>query len=175
MHVARCLASAIVQGTPDGSRRTVEAVIFCGIQASGKTTYYRERLFDTHVRISLDLLRTRRRERLLLEACIEGGQRFAVDNTNATAAERARYITPAIAASFTVIGCFFATEPREAYERNRRRPGRAAVPAAGLFGTQKRLEPPRLDEGFLRVDRVEIQGPGEFRVAPWLTAATLIG
>ncbi len=45
----------------------MEEVIFCGIQASGKTTFYRERFFDTHVRISLDLLRTRRREQLLLE------------------------------------------------------------------------------------------------------------
>ena len=64
----------------------MEAVIFCGIQASGKTTFYRDRFFDTHVRISMDLLRTRRREQLLLGACIEGKQQFVVDNTNATVA-----------------------------------------------------------------------------------------
>jgi predicted kinase len=29
----------------------MEAVLFIGIQASGKTTFYRERFFDTHVRI----------------------------------------------------------------------------------------------------------------------------
>ncbi len=37
----------------------MEAVVFCGIQGSGKTSFYRERLLATHVRISLDLLRTR--------------------------------------------------------------------------------------------------------------------
>ena len=78
----------------------MQAIVFCGIQASGKTTFYRERFFDTHVRISLDLLRTRRREQLLLAACLEGRQPFVVDNTNPTIAERARYVVPARAARF---------------------------------------------------------------------------
>ena len=34
----------------------MEAVIFVGVQASGKTTFYKEQLFRSHVRISLDLL-----------------------------------------------------------------------------------------------------------------------
>jgi predicted kinase len=41
----------------------MEAVIFVGIQASGKSTFYCQRFFATHMRISLDMLRTRRRER----------------------------------------------------------------------------------------------------------------
>src|SRR3954467_10404941 len=110
----------------------MEAVIFCGIQASGKTTFFRERFFDTHVRISMDLLRTRRREELLLKACLEGGQPFVVDNTNATAAQRARYVAAARAAGFRVVGYYFATDPRQAFARNRARSGKAAIPAAGL-------------------------------------------
>jgi predicted kinase len=149
----------------------MEAVLFCGIQASGKTTFYRERFFDTHVRISLDLLRTRRRERLLLAACIEAKQPFVVDNTNPTVAERARYVAPALAGGFRVTGYFFDADPRAAYERNRQRPGRAAVPAAGLFGTRKRLQLPSLAEGFERVDRVELVAPAGFRVLPWLPVA----
>ena len=151
-------------------RAGMEAVVFCGIQASGKTTFYRERLFDTHVRISLDLLRTRRRERLLLDACLAGLQPFVVDNTNPTAAERARYVEPALAAGFHAVCYYFDTDPRAAYERNRRRPGRSAVPAAGVFGTQKRLQPPTLVEGFARVDRVELVEPAGFTVTTWLTA-----
>jgi hypothetical protein len=50
------------------------------------------------VRISLDLLRTRRREQLLLAACLEGRQPFVVDNTNRMIADRARYIAPTLAA-----------------------------------------------------------------------------
>ena len=150
----------------------MQAIIFCGIQASGKSTFYRERFFDTHVRISMDMLRTRRRERLLVAACIEGRQPFVVDNTNPTVAERAVYVAPALAARFQVVGYFFAADARAAYERNRRRTGRAAIPPAGLFGTQKRLQLPTLDEGFTRVDRVELVEGHGFRVEAWLAAET---
>lgn len=87
----------------------MEAVVFCGIQASGKTTFYLERFFKSHVRLNLDMLKTRHRERVLLNACLETGQRFVVDNTNPTASERRRYVEPAIAAGFRVVGYFFAT------------------------------------------------------------------
>jgi predicted kinase len=77
-----------MQGYP----ATVEAVIFTGIQASGKSAFYKERFFHSHVRISLDLLRTRHREAVLLKTCLELRQPFVVDNTNPAATDRARYI-----------------------------------------------------------------------------------
>jgi len=40
----------------------VEAVIFMGLQGAGKSTFYRERFFATHLRISLDMLKTRHRD-----------------------------------------------------------------------------------------------------------------
>ena len=52
----------------------MEAVIFIGIHASGKSTFYQQRSFQSHNRINLDLLRTRHRERLLGAACIEARQ-----------------------------------------------------------------------------------------------------
>jgi hypothetical protein len=73
----------------------MQAVIFCGIQGTGKSTFYLRRFFDTHVRINLDMLRTRHREWQLVRASVEAKQPFVVDNTNPTAAERARYILPA--------------------------------------------------------------------------------
>jgi hypothetical protein len=62
-------------------------------------------------------------------------------HTNVTRAERASYIAPARAAGFHVVGYFFAADPKAAFARNRARSGKAVMPAAGLFGTQKRLEP----------------------------------
>jgi predicted kinase len=41
----------------------VEAVLFMGIRASGKSTFYQERFSCTHVRINLDMLKTRINER----------------------------------------------------------------------------------------------------------------
>lgn len=138
----------------------MEAVIFCGIQASGKTTFYLDRFFETHVRLNLDMLKTRHRERVLLNACLEAGQRFVVDNTNPTASERRRYLEPARAADFRVVGYFFSTPPREAIARNDRRPERERIPIAGLLGTYKRQEVPSRSEGFHSVFRVRAEGGG---------------
>ena len=142
----------------------MEAVIFCGIQAAGKTTFYLQRFFTSHVRISLDLLRTRAREKLLLDACFSAKQPFVVDNTNVRRDERAVYIAAARARGFRVIGYYFVTEPKAAFARNRTREGKAAVPAPALFATQKRLEPPTLAEGFDQLFRVEIAEGGTFTV-----------
>jgi hypothetical protein len=68
----------------------MEAILFIGIQAVGKSTFYKERFFTTHVRINLDMLKTRHRELLLLQACIAARQPFVVDNTNIFKRDRAR-------------------------------------------------------------------------------------
>lgn len=135
----------------------MEMILFTGIQASGKTSFYLQRFFDTHVRISMDLLRTRHREYLFMQTCLRSQQRFVVDNTNPTRIERARYIEAARAARFRVIGYFFEPEPALCWERNQARGDRHRVPAAGLFGTLKRLERPMMDEGFDALYRVQAQ------------------
>jgi predicted kinase len=126
----------------------MEAVIFAGIQGSGKSTFYRERFFDTHVRLSLDLLKTRNRERLILQACLATGQRLVVDNTNPRVEDRAPYIAAAREARFRVIGYFFDSPPRDALRRNARRQGGAVIPVPGVLGTHKRLARPTYAEGF---------------------------
>ena len=92
----------------------MEAVILVGIQASGKSTFYQQRFFDTHVRISRDVLKTKNRERVLLQACLDTHQPFVIDNTNVLAEERARYVVAARAAGFRVVCYFFRTETRAA-------------------------------------------------------------
>ncbi len=142
----------------------MQMVLFIGIQATGKSSFYRERFFNTHVRISLDLLKTRHREELLLRACLEGKQRFVVDKMNLTRAERQRYIARAKEAGFSVEGYFFASEVGEALRRNRGRSGIERVPDAGIFGAKKRLELPSREEGFERLFQVRLQEPGGFVV-----------
>ena len=139
----------------------MEALVFCGIQASGKTTYYAQHFLHTHVRISLDLLRTRHRERLFLEACLESQMRFVVDNTNPTRAERARYVVPALERGYRVVAYRFETDTDAALVRNAERTGRQAIPMSGLLGRRKRFEVPQPDEGFAAVYVVRL-GPGGF-------------
>src|SRR5690349_24105981 len=113
----------------------MEAIVLCGVQASGKTTLYRDRFLATHVRISMDLLRTRAREAAFLKLCLETHQPLVVDNTNPTPAERARYLEPARAAGFRVIGYLVEIDAAVALGRNASRPGRARVPERGVIGT----------------------------------------
>jgi predicted kinase len=144
----------------------MEAVIFCGVQGSGKTSFFRERFFDTHLRLNLDMLRTRHRENLLLRACLEAKQPFVVDNTNPTARERAKYIAAASDARFKVIGYYFSSKPVELLARNAQRPEGVRVPDLALLGTYKRLEIPRKEEGFDELYYVRIEGTA-FIVEPW--------
>jgi predicted kinase len=126
----------------------MEAIVLCGLQGAGKTTLYRDRWLETHVRISMDLLRTRAREAALLELCLASRQPFVVDNTNPTVADRRRYVEPARAAGFRVVGFLVDADPVEALGRNAARTGRARVPDRGVAGTARRFIRPTPEEGF---------------------------
>jgi len=142
----------------------VEAVVFVGIQASGKSSFYRARFYDTHLRINLDMLKTRHREQLLLRACIEAKQPFVVDNTNPSVEERARYIELARSGGFRVVGYYFRLQPKEALARNNQRTGKARIPEKGILGTHKRLRVPTVEEGFDELYHVYIDAAGFFLV-----------
>jgi predicted kinase len=126
----------------------MECVIFTGLPASGKSTFYKERFFNTHIRINLDMLRTRGREEILLQACIQAKQPFVVDNTNITKERRARYIAFAKEAGFRVVSYYFNVSIQECLARNKGREGRERVPDNAIWRFNKELQVPALDEGF---------------------------
>lgn len=142
----------------------MEAVIFVGVQGSGKSTFYRERFFHTHVRLSLDLLRTRHRERIFLQSCLSTQQRFVIDNTNVRRDERASYIAAAKAAHFQVIGYYFDVDLKIALSRNSQRTARQLIPAKGVVGTFHRLERPSLHEGFDRLYTLQPAEEGQWAI-----------
>jgi predicted kinase len=151
----------------------MEAVVLCGLQGSGKTTLYRERFLDTHVRVSMDLLRTRAREAAFLTLCLESGQRFVVDNTNPTPAERRRYVEPARAAGFRVICYLVEVDRALALARNAERTGRARIPVAGVVGTGRRLLRPTPEEGFDELWHATATPDGGWRVEPLVVTPPL--
>src|ERR1700730_3538489 len=143
----------------------MEAVILVGVQGSGKSTFYREHFFDTHVRINLDMLRTRHREELLLAACLAAKQPFVIVNTNPLPIDLARYIGPAPEAGFRAVAYFFETSLREAIRRNNQRAGKQKIPIPAIAGPLRKLKPPVLEEGFDAIYTVRISPEGAFIVS----------
>ena len=147
----------------------MEMIIFIGIPGAGKSTFFQERFANTHVRINLDMLKTRTREKILIEACITAKQPFVVDNTNITIAERKRYIPLARQAGFLVIGYYFQSDLKTALQRNQQRNGKAAIPTGGVIARYHQLQLPNFNEGFDRLYYVSIDpSTSQFSVAEWM-------
>ena len=144
----------------------MEAVVLCGVQGSGKTTLYRDRFLETHARVSLDLLRSRGREAEFLRTCLQARQPFVVDNTNPTPADRARYVEPARAAGFTVIGYLVEVDAAAAFAR-------AGIPPARVAATARSLQRPTLEEGFDELWHATAAPGGGWRIEPLVTTPPL--
>lgn len=151
----------------------MEAVIFCGVQGSGKTTLYRDRFAATHEHVSLDVLGSRAREAALIAECLEEGRPFVVDNTNPTPAERRRYLPPAREAGFRTVGYLVEVDPAEALGRNAERAGHARVPISGVVGTARRLIRPTPEEGFDELWHATAAPGGGWRIEPLVVTPPL--
>jgi predicted kinase len=145
----------------------VQAIIFIGIQATGKSTFYHQRFSLTHLRINLDMLKTRHRERRLLETCLEIGQPFVVDNTNPTPDDRKRYIEAAKQKDFSIIGYYFESKVADSIKRNQNRKPEQQVPEKGIRGTSGRLVLTSYTEGFDQLYFVRLLPEREFALADW--------
>ena len=146
----------------------MEAIVLCGVQGSGKTTLYRDRFLATHVRVSMDLLRTRHREAAFVALCLETRQPFVVDNTNPTPADRARYLEPARAAGFKAIAYVVEVDPAVAIARRA-----GLVGAARVAATARRFIRPALEEGFDELWHATSRLEGGWHVEPLVTTPPL--
>lgn len=145
----------------------MEAVIFIGIQGTGKSSFYHERFSRTHVRINLDMLKTKHRLGVLFNACLEVRQPFVLDNTNITREVRAPLIAQSKNAGFRVVGYYFRSDIASALARNNERLDAARIPDRGVLGTYKKLEIPQRAEGFDALYYVQIDPAGSFQVQEW--------
>jgi len=149
----------------------MEVVILMGLQASGKSTFFRTRFALTHTHVSKDLLRNNRkparRQHQLIEEALQAGRSVVVDNTNATKEERESLIALGHCYGATVIGYYFEVQLRESLERNKSRQGKTRVPEIAVFTTLKRLVRPSFEEGFDQLFSVRPLGNQTFEVSDW--------
>lgn len=142
-----------------------ESIIFIGIQASGKSSYYHQ-YFSEYEHVNLDILHTRNKENLLLQECILNEKSFVVDNTNPTVQDREKYIRLAKENGYLVYGYYFQSAISVCMERNRLREGKARVVDKALACTYSKLELPEFAEGFDKLYYVKIEN-GKFVTEEW--------
>jgi len=145
-----------------------ELIIFVGLQASGKSTFYRTYFAETHMLISKDCFRNHRhpgrRQDQLLQAALESGHSIVVDNTNPTVEERAALVQKGCLYGATIVGYFFHSQIQDCLIRNQQRLGKARVPEVAIYATRKKLLPPSYAEGFDQLFDVGMKSGFEFEV-----------
>ena len=138
-----------------------------GLQASGKSTFYREKFIDSHIRLNLDMLKTRHREQILFNACLAAKQSVVIDNSNPSLADRQRYIKPAKEKNFQIIGYYFESKIEDCKIRNSQRQGKKVIPIVGILATAKKLVIPSYQEGFEKLFYVKIDRNYSFIIEEW--------
>jgi predicted kinase len=138
----------------------VELVVFVGLQASGKSTFFRERFAESHQHVSKDLFpnnrNKNRRQEHLLRAALSAGRCVVVDNTNPTLEDRRVLIGLGGEYGARIVGYFFDASVRECIRRNEVREGKARVPDVAIYATAKMLVAPSIEEGFDALLRVRL-------------------
>jgi predicted kinase len=149
----------------------MELVIFIGLQASGKSTFFRKYLAATHELVSKDLMRNNknraRRQAQLVEAALQAGHSVVVDNTNPTVEERASLIELGNLYNAQILGYYFESKMSDCLERNQQRAGKARVPDVGIYATNQKLVRPSYGEGFHQLFYVKMADNSAFEIRAW--------
>lgn len=139
----------------------MDIIILTGLQASGKSTFYRTHFTSTHELISKDLLvrsKTKNKEQQQMErieAALQEQRSVVVDNTNPTPQDRQPLIALGHRYGAKVVGYYFEPDTKSSRQRNQQRTGKERVPDAVIYITASKLRPPDYSEGF---DRLYVVG-----------------
>ncbi len=143
-------------------------MIFVGLPASGKSTFFQTHFAGTHRHVSKDLMPNVRnreqRQRELIAQSLTHRQSVVVDNVNASAAERAHLVALGRAHGGRIIGYHFDARVSECLERNTSRSGKQRVPDVAIYVAAKRLEVPTYAEGFDYLYRVRQVGQSDYEI-----------
>lgn len=142
----------------------VQMLIFIGIPASGKTSFYNYYFKNDYKHINLDTLKTRYQENLALNECLKNNDNIVIDNTNITKEERKKYILAGKENNYKIIGYYFKSSIGECIERNEKRKNK--IPRTAVVNKFNNLELPSLNEGFDELYYVSIEN-SEFIIEGW--------
>lgn len=142
-----------------------EIVVLVGLQASGKSTFARDRFGATHVIVSKDTFpnakNKARRQAREIDAALADGRSILVDNTNVRVADRAPIVAAARAWGARCLAFVFDDSFEECVRRNALRDGRSCVPEVAVRATAKVRVDPTAAEGFDEI--LWVRGPLDAR------------
>jgi len=117
----------------------MDIIILIGLQASGKSTFYRTHFADTHALISKDLLSSSKnqsknqKQAERIEKAFQEQRSVVVDNTNVTVQDRLLLIDLGRRYDAKIIGYYFKPEVSGSRRRNKQRTGKTQVPEQAIF------------------------------------------
>lgn len=139
-------------------------LIFTGIPASGKTSFYNQYFKNDYKHINLDTLKTRYQETLAIQEGFKHKENLVIDNTNITKEERQKYISAGKENNYKIIGYYFKSSINECIERNEKRENK--IPRTAVANKFNHLELPDFNEGFDELYYVSIED-NEFKTKQW--------
>ncbi|WP_175407356.1 AAA family ATPase [Streptomyces sp. TRM64462] len=146
-----------------------DVAVLVGLQGSGKSTFYRQRLSGRYAHVSKDLFprgarKKQQRQMRQVARALAAGTSVAVDNTNPSPEEWAPLVAAARAHGATATAYWFPPDVTGSLRRNAAREGRDRVPDVGVLATVRRLREPSPRDGFDAVLEVRFDGRGGFDV-----------
>lgn len=148
-------------------------IILIGLQASGKSTFYRAHFAPTYEYVSKDLLRRSKHKNKdqeqaeHIESAFQEQRSVVVDNTNATLQDRQLLIELGHRYGARIIGYYFPPDITNSRERNKHRVGKAQVPDKAIYITAHKFVPPTYVEGFERLYYVRIADDSTSEYPKW--------
>ena len=127
------------------SAKKPHAVIFVGMPASGKTTFYREN-FSSYEHVNQDTIQSRAKEEKIIEQLLLDRKNLVIDNTNATTEKRKSYIEKLKTRNYKIDCYYFDVNKDDCIERNKDREN--SVPKVAIHSIAKSMEAPSKKEGF---------------------------
>ena len=130
----------------------MELILLIGLPASGKSSFYRLHLSETHDIVSKDLMKGKRnrdhKQRVMLDEKAVAGRPVVLDNTHPSRESRRAWIAWAREQGWTVTGYYLSCSVEECQRRNQARSKDEFVPDVGFYSILGSLERPEREEGF---------------------------
>ncbi|TVY82457.1 Bifunctional polynucleotide phosphatase/kinase [Lachnellula suecica] len=171
--------SAAEATTPFTKKQDLDVVILCGSPGAGKSTFYWKQLEPLgYARVNQDILKTKR-DRCIKVAgeYLKEGKSVVIDNTNADAEVRGKWVELAAKHSVPIRCVWFTAAPQICEHNNVVRAlnnamnpeERTILPTIAFRTFSSRYKQPKLSEGFQDITEIDFKFDGtEAERAIWL-------